>query len=55
MDDARYGDPSQKYPEDENHRRFRREYLTRRGGPEEFVDTIRGSREAGGGRREAEE
>jgi hypothetical protein len=44
MDDARYGDPSQKYPEDENHRRFRMESLTRRGGPDEFLDAVRGSR-----------
>ena len=42
MDDARYGDPSQRYPEDAAHRRFREEYLTRRGGPEEFVDAVRG-------------
>ncbi len=52
MDDARYGDGSQRYPEDEAHRRFREEYLTRRGGPEEFVDAIRREgREAEGGRR----
>jgi hypothetical protein len=44
MDDARYGDPSQKYPDDENHRRFRLESLTRRGGPDEFLDAVRESR-----------
>ena len=38
MDDSRYGERSQAYPGDEAHRRFREEYLTRRGGPEEFVD-----------------
>jgi hypothetical protein len=44
MDDARYGDPSQQYPEDEAHRRFRAAYLTRLGGPEEFIDALRASR-----------
>jgi hypothetical protein len=43
MQDARYGEPSQAYPGDEAHRRFREEYLTRRGGPEEFVDAVRGA------------
>ncbi len=52
MDDSRYGEASQKYPEDETHRRFRAESLTRRGGPEEFVDAVRdGRREAEGVRR----
>jgi tetratricopeptide (TPR) repeat protein len=40
QDDARYGD--QPFPDSEAHRRFRREYLTRRGGPEEFRDLLRG-------------
>jgi hypothetical protein len=44
MDDARYGEASQAYPGDEAHRRFREAYLTRRGGPEEFVDAVRGGR-----------
>ena len=44
MDDARYGDPSQRYPQDDEHRRFREEYLTRRGGPEEFIDALRNAR-----------
>lgn len=43
MDDARYGQ-AQPYPDDEAHRRFRSEYLTRRGGPEEFLDALRASR-----------
>ncbi len=43
MDDARYGDPSQAYPEDEPHRKFRGETLTRRGGPAEFLDVLRNS------------
>jgi hypothetical protein len=42
QDDARYGD--QPFPDSEAHRRFRREYLTRRGGPEEFRDLLRGQR-----------
>ncbi len=42
MDDARYGDP-QRLPDDETHRRFRTEWLTRRGGSEEFVDALRAS------------
>src|SRR5260370_7544302 len=41
MDDARYGDPSQRYPEDSAHRRFREEDLTRRGGPGDFSDPSR--------------
>jgi len=40
MDDARYGDP-QRFPDDEAHRRFRTEWLTRHGGPEEFLDALR--------------
>ncbi len=48
MDDARYGEASQEYPEDDAHRRFREEYLTRRGGPEEFLNALRASV---GGRR----
>ncbi len=43
MDDARYGELS--FPETDAHREFVQEYLTRRGGPEEFVDAMRdGSR-----------
>jgi tetratricopeptide (TPR) repeat protein len=41
MDDARYG-IDQVYPDDEAHRRFRAEYLTRRGGPEAFLNALRG-------------
>jgi hypothetical protein len=40
MDDARYGEPQQ-FPGDPAHVRFRSETLTRRGGPEEFVDALR--------------
>ncbi len=40
MDDARYGEP-QRFPDDKAHRRFRTEWLTRCGGPEEFVDALR--------------
>jgi hypothetical protein len=47
MDDARYGEP-QPSPDEEARRRFRDEFLTRRGGPEEFVDALR--RAPGGGR-----
>ena len=43
MDDARYGDPSQAYPDDDAHRKFRAGYLTRRGGPEDFLDAVRKS------------
>ncbi len=39
MDDARYGELA--FPETEAHREFVREYLTRRGGPEEFRDALR--------------
>ena len=41
MDDARYGEASQAYPLDEAHRQFRAEWLTRRGGPERFLDVVR--------------
>jgi tetratricopeptide (TPR) repeat protein len=41
MDDARYGSPEQRYPDDAAHRRFRAEYLTRAGGPDEFLDAVR--------------
>ena len=47
MDDAKYGEASQVYPGDGARGRFRSEYLTRRGGPEEFVDALR---RASGGR-----
>jgi tetratricopeptide (TPR) repeat protein len=52
MDDSRYGE-AQTMPDEEAHRRFREEYLTRRGGPEEFVDAVRtgGTRDAGLGTR----
>ncbi|MEX1244348.1 MAG: VCBS repeat-containing protein [Thermoanaerobaculia bacterium] len=40
MDDARYGELV--FPDSEAHRQFVREFLTRRGGPEEFVDALRG-------------
>lgn len=43
MDDARYG-LDQIYPDDKAHRRFRSEYLTRRGGPEEFRDALKRGR-----------
>ena len=39
MDDARYGELA--FPDGEAHREFVRTYLTRRGGPEEFVDAVR--------------
>jgi hypothetical protein len=47
MDDARYG--ALAFPDGEAHREFVRKYLTRRGGPEEFLDAVRGagSRESG--------
>jgi hypothetical protein len=41
MDDTRYGSPEQKYPDDAAHRRFREDYLTRPGGPDEFRDALR--------------
>ena len=44
MDDGRYGELS--FPESDAHREFVTKYLTRRGGPEEFVDAMRvGSRQ----------
>ncbi|HEY6930542.1 MAG TPA: hypothetical protein VJA66_12765, partial [Thermoanaerobaculia bacterium] len=43
MDDGRYG-IDQGYPDDPDHRRFREEYLTRRGGPAEFLDAVRDKR-----------
>ncbi len=46
MDDARYGLAGQAYPGGEAHRRFREQYLTRPGGPEEFVDAVRTSRQS---------
>ncbi len=39
MDDARYGELQ--FPETDAHREYVRTYLTRRGGPEEFVDALR--------------
>ena len=39
MDDSRYGE--QAFPESDAHRSFAREYLTRPGGPAEFVDAVR--------------
>jgi Flp pilus assembly protein TadD len=39
MDDSRYGE--QAFPDSEAHRSFAREYLTRPGGPAEFVDAVR--------------
>jgi hypothetical protein len=43
MDDARYGELS--FPDSDAHSEFVQTYLTRRGGPQEFVDAIRdGSR-----------
>ncbi|MGH9316051.1 MAG: CRTAC1 family protein, partial [Thermoanaerobaculia bacterium] len=53
QDDARYGQP-QAYPEDEAHREFRRRYLTRRGGPEEFLEALRSkTREAVGSTKQS--
>jgi tetratricopeptide (TPR) repeat protein len=51
MDDARYGDPGQTYPDDEASRRFREKYLTREGGPGEFLDALRSSPAAAADRR----
>jgi hypothetical protein len=46
QDDSRYGE-AQRFPDGDAHRRFLRETLTRRGGPEEFLDAIRiGNRKA---------
>ncbi len=39
MDDARYGELD--FPDSEAHREFVREYLTRRGGPDEFQEAVR--------------
>ena len=39
MDDARYGTLT--FPDSDGHRAFAREYLTRRGGPDEFRDALR--------------
>jgi hypothetical protein len=39
MDDSRYGELE--FPETDAHREFVRKYLTRGGGPEEFVDALR--------------
>ena len=51
MDDARYGELA--FPDGEAHREFVRTYLTRAGGPEEFVEAVRSRKpEAGGGRQE---
>ena len=41
MDDARYGELS--FPESDAHREFIRQFLTRRGGPEEFLEAVRES------------
>jgi hypothetical protein len=41
MDDARYGAPDQAYPDTAAARKFRSEYLTRSGGPSEFLDALR--------------
>ena len=43
MDDARYGELV--FPDSQAHREFVREYLTRRGGPEEFLEAVRAPRE----------
>ncbi len=42
QDDSRYGEP-QAFPNEDAHREFRRLYLTRRGGPEEFREAARNS------------
>ena len=39
MDDALYGE--QPFPDSEEHRAFVREYLTRQGGPDEFLGAVR--------------
>jgi len=46
MDGARYGELE--FPEDAAHREFVRTYQTRRGGPEEFEEAVRGGQTAGG-------
>lgn len=43
QDDSRYGE-DQGFPDDEAHRHFRHQSLTRPGGPEEFRDALRGAR-----------
>ena len=40
QEDSRYGE-AQAFPDGEAHREFRRVYLTRRGGPEEFREALR--------------
>lgn len=50
QDDSRYGSP-QPFPDETAHRRFRAEYLTRRGGPEQFRDAVRDGAPDEGGRR----
>jgi hypothetical protein len=50
MDDALYG--TLEFPDSEAHRAYLREYQTRRGGPDEFRDVVRGSRPPGAGSRE---
>jgi FG-GAP-like repeat len=42
MDDSRYG--ALAFPDSDAHRAFAAEYLTRRGGPEEFRDAVRNAR-----------
>ncbi len=48
MDDALYG--SEPFPESDEHDAFVREYLTRRGGPEEFREAVKSQKAEGGGR-----
>jgi hypothetical protein len=43
MDDARYGELA--FPDDDAHREFVEEWLTRRGGPDAFRDAVRGGRQ----------
>jgi hypothetical protein len=43
MDDARYGELA--FPETDAHREYVRNYLTRRGGPQEFVDALKDARQ----------
>jgi len=45
MDDARYGELA--FPDGTAHDEFVRTYLTRRGGPEEFLDAVRAGSKAG--------
>ena len=44
MDDALYGQLA--FPDSDAHREYVRTYLTRRGGPEEFREAVRGSRQS---------